>query len=202
MGKIEPFVGLAQIPLNFICPECGETKLEEVMMGVTVLNSITAIFYNEDGVSLEWGDADYQDGHIARFQCEECGYMLEEDNGNLIRNYEKLAEWLKERNVPCESCDGLGFFASDREGGRSGKPWIEIERCDECSGERDDNWATHKAHIMAKGCVKLLEEAEFVLSMYDGESEEALSSAVGVQLRGAIETVKKQMEEVDATGKD
>ena len=100
----------------------------------------------------------------------------------------------------CESCDGLGFFASDR-GDKEGL-YLEIERCDECSDDRDDNWATTKAHNMAKGCKLLLEEAEFVLAMYQDHTEEALSSAINVQLREAIETVKKLMEEADATGRD
>ena len=201
MGKIEPFVAPKQNHLNFICPQCGETQLEEITVGVTVLNSIKAVCYNEDGINLDWGDSDYEDGRIERFQCEECGFMLEDNDGFLVKNYEGLVAWLKERDiVPCEDCGGLGFFASDR-GDREGL-YLEIERCDTCMDGRNDNWATTKAHNMAKGCKLLLEEAEFVLAMYEKHPEEALSSAINVQLREAIETVKKLMEEADATSGD
>ena len=202
MGKIEPVVNPPYIPLNFICPTCGCTLLEEVMEGVTIFNNMDSIAYNEHGESIQWGDTDHEDGRIARFQCNECGFMLEDDNFFLVTDYEGLIEWLKERDnaIPCESCGGLGFFASDR-GDKKGL-YLEIQRCDECKDDRDDNWAANKAHIMAKGCVKLLEEGEFVLSMYGEGSPEAFSSAVDVQLRGAINTVKKMMEEADATSTD
>jgi rubredoxin len=190
------------IPLKFICPECGCTLLEEVMEGVTVFNNMDSLAYNEHGECIKWGDTSHEDGSIARFQCNECGFMLEDDDGFLVKDYEGLIEWLKERdaNVVCESCGGLGFFASDR-GDKEGL-YLEIERCDMCKGDRDDNWATNKAHIMAKCCVKLLEEAEFVLSMYDDHPEEALSSAINIQLRTAITQTKKLMEEADATSGD
>lgn len=199
MGKIEPVSGPMDIPLKFICPECEGNLLEEVMQGVTVFNTLDTIAYNEFGESIKWGDCDHEDGHIARFQCNACGYILEKSTGAFVRDYDDLIEWLKERDTstPCESCEGLGFFASDRSDKKG--LYLEIQRCDECE-EKGDNWATMKAYNMAKGCMLLLKEAEFVLAMYEIGSEEALSSALDVQLREAIEKAQKLIEEADEKG--
>lgn len=81
--------------LKFTCPKCGKNDLEEVMVGVTVFNSIKTISYDEHGELIDWGDCDHEDGSIDRFQCEECGYTIEDKDGMLIRHYDELIEWLK-----------------------------------------------------------------------------------------------------------
>ena len=67
------------------------------MTGVTVYNTINSIHCGaESGVGIDWGDDDYEDGRIDRFQCLGCNYTLEDKNGMLIRSYETLVEWLKD----------------------------------------------------------------------------------------------------------
>jgi hypothetical protein len=65
------------------------------MCGVTVFNNMEKIFDTEYGEKIEWGDCDHEDGYIDRFQCNECGYHLEDKDGFVVKDYEGLLEWLK-----------------------------------------------------------------------------------------------------------
>lgn len=59
----------------FTCPECEGTRLEEVMVGVTVTSTIT--FVGEGG-DIEYGDESHDDGSVACYQCVDCGWAIPE----------------------------------------------------------------------------------------------------------------------------
>jgi hypothetical protein len=103
----------------------------------------------------------------------------------------EVKDFLKRR---CE-CGGLGFDAFDVNS--TGK--FEIQRCDDCSCEKmDDNQATKLARNMALAGLRLYEEAEFVLAMYQDQSEEALCSSIENQLKEAVKKFREAKEIPDA----
>jgi hypothetical protein len=82
--------------LTFTCPKCNGKRLEEKQVATTVYNTIKSITNADDGISIEWeGETDHEDGHIDRFQCNDCGYHLEDKDGFVVKDYEGLLEWLK-----------------------------------------------------------------------------------------------------------
>lgn len=76
--------------LSFICPECGKYRIECCQDGHHA-SRVTCI--NEEG------DHDYGDllshGEVCRWQCESCGYVLE-NNGEDITDNVEMAEWVRE----------------------------------------------------------------------------------------------------------
>lgn len=82
--------------IDFFCPDCSGQLLTEVMHGTTVKNELLAIGEVESGPFFEWGETDFEDGHIAWFECSDCSSVVRDKDGNPIRNYEDLIKWLKE----------------------------------------------------------------------------------------------------------
>jgi len=77
--------------LNFCCPNCSDTTLEEIMVNVCVASTIRNV--DDDG-NVEYDEQTNTDGEIVCYQCDNCGYVLENETGN-VTTPEDLAEWLK-----------------------------------------------------------------------------------------------------------
>lgn len=75
--------------MNFCCPDCHDTRLEEIMTDVLVASEITI----EDG-EVCYGEQTNEDGIIDRFQCATCGHVLKE-NGVAITTHEDLIRLLE-----------------------------------------------------------------------------------------------------------
>lgn len=81
--------------MNYICPNCGGTRLEEIMTGVTLSSEIT---------NVDSGDIEYQDppgsagdsGQVDRYQCVNCGDMVKDENGEVITDCLELSERLEQ----------------------------------------------------------------------------------------------------------
>ena len=82
---IDPNTGL-----EFTCPFCGCMAIECCQDGYHV-SRVTRI--DEDG-DHEYGSI-ISDGDTTRWQCEGCGYTLQNDYGDITDNVE-VAEWIKE----------------------------------------------------------------------------------------------------------
>ena len=57
--------------INFVCPECGGSQLEEVSHGI-IYNKITGFY---DGF-VEYGEQDGNETEVIRYQCFECGEVV------------------------------------------------------------------------------------------------------------------------------
>ena len=79
--------------LKFKCPSCGDTRLEEVCTDVVQSSICTCI--SEEGID-EYGETSYDGGVLDRYQCLNCGYVINDDKGNKIECEEELVEWLKQ----------------------------------------------------------------------------------------------------------
>lgn len=81
--------------MNYLCENCGCTRLEEIMSDVTLSSVIT---------SVEGGDIEYEDapgsagdsGVVDRYQCVGCGNNVKDADGNIIVDCMELAERLTE----------------------------------------------------------------------------------------------------------
>jgi hypothetical protein len=77
--------------LKFCCPECGDTRLEEIMDRAHVSTEIQGV--SPDTGELWYGEVEVSDGVVLRYQCKGCGYHLA-TNGAPIDTEEELRDWL------------------------------------------------------------------------------------------------------------
>ena len=83
--------------VEFKCPKCGSSGLEEVMINVTTTSFVNDIEIEDGVANCEYDQVGLDDGEVDHYQCSECGYVLEV-NGITIDNLESLAEWLEDHN--------------------------------------------------------------------------------------------------------
>jgi hypothetical protein len=76
--------------LEFTCKGCGSHRLEEVMVDVCVVSEINVI----DHGRCDYGDQTNDGGEIDRFQCQDCGRVLRDKDGQLIDGHDTLAEFV------------------------------------------------------------------------------------------------------------
>ena len=67
--------------LKFTCPDCGSHVLEEIMVDVTVASRVSVIS-SSDG--LEYGEQTNSSGIVDRYQCENCGKVVAENEEALF----------------------------------------------------------------------------------------------------------------------
>jgi len=77
--------------LKFICPSCGDHRLECCEDGPYV-SEILCI--DEDG-DFDYGEINAS-GEVDRFQCVDCGYILKDVMEECITDNEDVIEWIKE----------------------------------------------------------------------------------------------------------
>ncbi len=67
--------------LVFKCPKCESSKIEEVMVDMTVATEISSVVQLDDNrVEYVTGEEINKDGHVDRYQCRNCGYTIVDDN--------------------------------------------------------------------------------------------------------------------------
>ncbi|MFA7219052.1 MAG: hypothetical protein WC119_00810 [Synergistaceae bacterium] len=101
--------------MQFVCKKCGGTRLEEVMVDVTVSSMITSIAIEDGEINLEYGEQSYENnegGTVESYQCMDCGQVI-------ARSQEELIEALsgKECLVDSDGCliDNDGDAETDME---------------------------------------------------------------------------------------
>lgn len=76
----------------FKCPECGERRLEEVMVNVTVACTISDL---AEGGDADYGEQSNEGGVTDRFQCMDCGWSINSD----VDNTEELFDYLTSSEI-------------------------------------------------------------------------------------------------------
>ncbi len=91
-----PYSQIATDGLKFICPDCGDHRLEcceDGSYNSPVLN------IDEDG-HFDYGEIDAS-GEVIRFQCLNCGYTLSNKvegwPDDIITDEEEVVEWIREQ---------------------------------------------------------------------------------------------------------
>ena len=82
--------------MKFVCPNCEETRIEEIMLDVVVSSILTEI--SEDG-DKEYGNHYNEGGTVEHYQCVSCGYVLYDEKELPIDDPIDLIAWLK-KNCP------------------------------------------------------------------------------------------------------
>lgn len=59
--------------LLFVCPKCGATGLEEILVGVVQTSPILAADCTD---GLEYDTPTYEGGEVDRYQCSHCGWVI------------------------------------------------------------------------------------------------------------------------------
>jgi len=97
--------------LKFTCPECGEHRLEEVMIDVTVSSEITRI--SDDG-DHDYGEQTNEDGETSHYQCMNgtCGYVvgLTQDDDEGINGCQELAQWIQDQEIKQRRDEKRGLY--------------------------------------------------------------------------------------------
>jgi len=76
--------------VKFVCPICGDTRLEVVLDG-SHTTALEAMFKSG---AVEYGDTE-SNGYVDRFQCQKCGFTIQDVSGP-ITDDEELVGWCKE----------------------------------------------------------------------------------------------------------
>lgn len=77
--------------VKFVCPGCGDTRLEAVMDG----SHTTIVEGMFKSGSMEYGDTQAE-GDLQRFQCVGCGMTIKNEPDEPITDEEELVEWCQE----------------------------------------------------------------------------------------------------------
>ena len=80
--------------LKFTCPNCGKHELGSVE---DVILTYPIITINDNGnFEYDTDNPSAGDGQVLSYQCMNCGYELEDEQGNAIQDCESAVEWLKD----------------------------------------------------------------------------------------------------------
>lgn len=85
--------------INFKCPICKKSVIEEILLNVTQASIITDIDQDSESgsVYLDYGLSSNEGGELSCFQCLECGYVIP-----ACDSPEALLKWLRENNMIIE----------------------------------------------------------------------------------------------------
>lgn len=87
--------------LEFKCPECGQTELEEYTSDVNVYSIVEV--YDDGSIELsseDSGRVTFQDGNLVTYGCAYCNFRIYSNHEGInspITDPEELAAWLKGR---------------------------------------------------------------------------------------------------------
>lgn len=78
--------------LKFKCPKCKKEDLEIIETDVIMTSLIVEI---DEEICFEYDLIDTGGGCVDRFQCSECGYVLKDEDEQIITTEEDVVEWLR-----------------------------------------------------------------------------------------------------------
>ena len=81
--------------MNYLCPNCKGTRLEEVMIKVIQTTEITDIGECGD-ISYNLPQQCFEGGEVENYLCVDCGDQVKDKDGSIITMCDKLATRLKE----------------------------------------------------------------------------------------------------------
>jgi len=115
--------------IQFKCPNCKYTTVEEIMVDVGVSSEIHGLrLWSDGGVDVQYGEQTNEDGHIDRYICANCGYTIADhtsrhandglDECALVKAIEELNAIAEEKEPELISVDELAnrFSKLIREG--------------------------------------------------------------------------------------
>ena len=100
--------------IKFKCPKCGCKVIEEVQTNVTVASVVgNDVCFDGRNLELCYGAQTNTDGEVDRYQCDNCGHVIAQDN------LELLAYLRKRKMIELEAGESFP---------------VEISQCGSCGG--------------------------------------------------------------------
>lgn len=114
--------------LEFKCPQCDGHKIIETMVDTVVHSEISIVEKEVDetglgGVWFRYGDQTNEDGHVDRYACCDCGFLIVDgdsphaddglDDRALAKALKELANPSKTRPLEMGICKGDGTWYAD-----------------------------------------------------------------------------------------
>jgi rubredoxin len=83
-----------EIQFTFKCPQCGCATFEEILVNVTQSTAFERVNCDEDITEPDYQNTSTDGGEIDRYQCQRCGFILKDEQGQTIAATEGLRQWL------------------------------------------------------------------------------------------------------------
>jgi hypothetical protein len=77
---------------EFKCPKCGCHAIEEVLMDVVQMTTITSVNTDKDGIveDADYSEASHEGGELDRIQCQSCGIFIAKDYEGLFAKIKEI----------------------------------------------------------------------------------------------------------------
>ena len=80
---------------TFKCPKCGCPTFEEILTGVTQSTTFQRVNCDAEITEPDYQNTSTEGGEINRYQCQSCGFVLQNDSGETINDTHALRRWLE-----------------------------------------------------------------------------------------------------------
>ena len=88
---------------TFKCPKCGCPIFEEILNGVTQSTTFQRVTCEEQITEPEYQNTSTEGGEISRYQCQACGFVLQNEQGHIINDTQALRQWLEKNGQKTEA---------------------------------------------------------------------------------------------------
>ncbi len=88
---------------TFKCPRCGSPTFEEILTGVTQSTTFQRVACDEEITEPDYQDTSTEGGEINRYQCQACGFVLQDEHGRIINGTQSLRQWLEKNGQKTEA---------------------------------------------------------------------------------------------------
>jgi rubredoxin len=80
---------------TFKCPKCGCPTFEEILINVTQSTTFERVNCDAEITEPDYQNTSTEGGEINRFQCQSCGFVLQNEHGDTINDTQVLKQWLE-----------------------------------------------------------------------------------------------------------
>jgi len=87
------------VTYNFICPDCNNNVLAEILTDVVMTSIIVDIHIKDDQVEPDYQEGETDGGIVERYQCDHCGFVLKTESDQTVDSLDDLKNWLEEHGV-------------------------------------------------------------------------------------------------------
>lgn len=81
--------------LVFNCPECGSDKLLELVGDAAVYSRVVSLDEKKRAINYKQEPSDIMACNTEAFECGECRYVIRDEAGDNITDFDALVEFLK-----------------------------------------------------------------------------------------------------------
>jgi rubredoxin len=79
----------------FKCPKCGCRTFEEILINVTQSTTFQRVNCDAEITEPDYQNTSTEGGKINGYQCQSCGFILQNEHGDTINDTQALRQWLE-----------------------------------------------------------------------------------------------------------